>query len=149
MGNINSSIAMGNAVMDSIPEKLHFSMPSHAGLEITYGCKAILLQGIGGNNCVFHIEPSFKVLKLRCAIGIIDRRLWIRKTSRVIPIDGMIVGICMCPRLPVVSIMSSPFCSSIASDLCINAIAVLRSLEKKTKSKPSAAGSIWKGAATE
>ena len=58
---------MGNTVMDFIPEKLHFSMPSHAGLKITYGSKAVLFKGIRWNNCVFHIEPSFKALKFRSA----------------------------------------------------------------------------------
>ena len=116
---------MGNTVMNSIPKKLHFSMPSHAGLEITYSGKTILLQGIGGDNRVFHIKPSFKALKLRRAVGIIDWRLWIRKTSGIIPINGMIVWICMCPRLLVVSIMSFQRRSTVASNFCIDTIAVL------------------------
>ena len=48
VGNINSSIAVGNAVMDSIPEKTHFSVSSHAGLEIAYGCKRFCSKELEG-----------------------------------------------------------------------------------------------------
>ena len=114
-----------DTIMDTFPNKLHFTAPVHTVFEIADTYKAVLLWCIIWNNSVFHITRPPILFEFWCVIWIIDCRSRLWMLSWIIPCNGMIVWICMtCVRPAMIGIMPLHNCTPILADFRVYPITV-------------------------
>ena len=101
-------------------------MPFHTCFEVADADKTILLNCIIWRNCILHIVNLPPLLEFWRPIRIIDCRLWVGVSRRVIPMNWMIVRIGMRPWLIMICIVPFHDCASVISYLGIHPITALK-----------------------